>query len=168
MLPSPHPRGLGLRIIFCRGHFWVHSRYGPVTRSPSQGWLCQLASSASFPPRMRPKLRRFLTFPPVRLTLTEHVCLVWTHWGRVEKKRGSVQNRRRLRRAASFVAALAEKSIAPSLLPAHRTGRADFPHPALGRVSRQGMRAADRTRRGQHSGDRTPSVPNTACMGNCR
>jgi hypothetical protein len=29
----------------------------PVTRSPSQGWLCQLASSASFPPRMQPKLR---------------------------------------------------------------------------------------------------------------
>src|SRR5215471_9713021 len=57
MLPSPDHRGLGLRIIFCRGHFWVHSRYGPVTRSPSQGWLCQLASSASFPPRMQPKLR---------------------------------------------------------------------------------------------------------------
>src|SRR3989441_1735921 len=43
-------------------------------------------------------------------------------------------------RAASFVAALAEKSIAPFLLPAHRTGRAGFPHPALGRVSREGMR----------------------------
>src|SRR5215472_4710296 len=57
MLPSPDHRGLGLRFIFCRGHFWVHSRYGPVTRSPSQGWLCQLASSDSFPPRMQPKLR---------------------------------------------------------------------------------------------------------------
>ena len=43
-------------------------------------------------------------------------------------------------RAASFVAALAEWSIAPFLLPAHRTGRAGFPHPALGRVSREGMR----------------------------
>jgi hypothetical protein len=91
-----------------------------------------------------------------------------TLWGRVEKKRGGVQNRRRLMRAASFVAALAERSIAPSLRPAHRTGRADFPHPALGRVSRQGMRAAGRARRGQDSGDRTPRVPNTACMGNCR
>ena len=89
-------------------------------------------------------------------------------WGRVEKKRGGVQDRRRLKRAASFVAALAEKSITPSLLPAHRIGRADFPHPALGRVSRQGMRAADRARRGQESGDKTPSVPNTAWMGNCR
>src|SRR5713226_1112622 len=43
-------------------------------------------------------------------------------------------------RARSFVPALAEWSIAPFLLPAHRTGRAGFPHPALGRVSREGMR----------------------------
>ena len=51
-----------------------------------------------------------------------------------------MQVRRRRWRATSFVAALAEKTIVPFLLPAHRTGRADFPHPALGRVSRQGMR----------------------------
>ena len=48
MLPSPYHRGLGLRIKFCRGHLWVHFRCGPVTRSPSQGWLCRLASSVSF------------------------------------------------------------------------------------------------------------------------
>src|SRR6202023_3038988 len=48
--------------------------------------------------------------------------------GRVEEKRGGVQDRRRQVRAASFVAALAEKSIAPFLLPAHRTGHADLPH----------------------------------------
>src|SRR4030095_3923780 len=42
--------------------------------------------------------------------------------GRVEEKRGGVQNRRRRMRAASFVAALTEKFIARSLLPAHRTG----------------------------------------------
>jgi hypothetical protein len=29
---------------------------------------------------MRPKLQRFLTFPPVGLSPTEHVCLLWTHW----------------------------------------------------------------------------------------
>ena len=34
------------------------------------------------------------------------------------------------------MAALAEKSIAPSRAPAHRTGRDHFGHPALGRVSR--------------------------------
>ena len=88
--------------------------------------------------------------------------------GRVEEKRGGVQDRRRRLRAASFVAALAEKSIAPVLLPAHRTVRADFPHTALGRVSRQGMRRDERTNRGPDSGDRTPRVPNTSWMGNCR
>ena len=56
--------------------------------------------------------------------------------GRVEDERGGVQDRRRLLRAASFVVALAEKSIAPFLVPAHRTGRDHFGHPALGRVSR--------------------------------
>src|SRR5215475_15133638 len=81
MLPSPHKRGLGLRSsVFCRGHHWVHFRCGPVTRSPSRGWLRRSASSVSFPPRMRLKLRRFLTFPPTGLSPTEHVCLFWTHY----------------------------------------------------------------------------------------
>ena len=66
-------------VKFCRGHHWVHMRCGPVTRSPSRGWLGRSASSDSFPPRMRPKLRRFPTLPPVGLTPTEHVCLSWTH-----------------------------------------------------------------------------------------
>src|SRR5262245_59260243 len=66
-------------VHFFRGHHWVHLRCGPVTRSPSRRWLGRSASSASFPPRMRPKLRRFLTFPPVGLSPTEHVCLFWTH-----------------------------------------------------------------------------------------
>jgi hypothetical protein len=79
--PSPRTRGLGLRShFFCRGHHWVHLRYGPVTRSPSQGWLGRSASSASFPPRVRPKLRRSLTLPPVGLSPTEHASLSWTHW----------------------------------------------------------------------------------------
>src|SRR5262249_39798030 len=74
MLPSPPPRGLGLRSFFsCRGHHWVHVRCGPVTRSPSQGWLRRSASSVSFPSRMRPKLQRFLTFPPAGLSPAEHV-----------------------------------------------------------------------------------------------
>jgi hypothetical protein len=32
-------------------------RCGPVTRSPSRRWLCWSASSASFPPQMRPVLQ---------------------------------------------------------------------------------------------------------------
>lgn len=85
--------------------------------------------------------------------------------GRVEDERGGVQDRRRLLRAASFVVALAEKSIAPFLLPAHRTGRDHFGHPALGRVSRAAFAAASR---GSRSRARTPSSPNTAATGNCR
>ena len=64
---------------FYRGHHWVHVRCGPVTRSPSPRWLCRSASSVSFPPRMRPQLRRFLTFPPVGLAPTEHASISWTH-----------------------------------------------------------------------------------------
>ena len=59
---------------------------------------------------------------------------------RVEEKRGGVQDRRRLKQAASFVVAFAEKPIAPFLLPAHRTGHDHFGHPALGRISHGGMR----------------------------
>src|SRR5262249_3441762 len=76
----PEPEGSASGIFFCRGHHWVHLRCGPVTRSPSRRWLRRSASSVSFPPRMRPKLRRFLTFPPVGLSPTEHASLSWTHW----------------------------------------------------------------------------------------
>src|SRR5439155_22216581 len=38
-------------FVLYRGHLWVHLRYGPVTRSPSPGWLGRSASPASFPPR---------------------------------------------------------------------------------------------------------------------
>ena len=53
----PEAGGSVSRSIVFRGHLWVYLRCGPVTRSPSRGWLCQSASSVSFPPRMRPKLR---------------------------------------------------------------------------------------------------------------
>ena len=35
----------------CRQTIWFTCCYGPVTRSPSSRWLCQSASSVSFPPR---------------------------------------------------------------------------------------------------------------------
>src|SRR2546426_4084593 len=85
--------------------------------------------------------------------------------GRVEDTRGGVQDRRRLLRAASFVTALAEKSIAPARAPAHRTGRDHFGHPALGRVSRAAFAGASR---GSRSSATTPSSPTTAASGNCR
>ncbi len=43
--------------ISCRGHLWVHSRCGPVTRSPSRRWLCRSASRTRFPSFLRSKLR---------------------------------------------------------------------------------------------------------------
>jgi len=49
---GPEPEGSASGSLFFRGHLWVHFRCGPVTRSPSRGWLCQSASSVSFPPRM--------------------------------------------------------------------------------------------------------------------
>jgi len=85
--------------------------------------------------------------------------------GRVEEWRGGVQGRRRPGRAAPFVAALAEKPIAPFPLPAHRTGRDHLGHPALGRVSHGGMRGRHRE---DASNENTPSSPKTRASGNCR
>src|SRR5262249_25486222 len=82
--------------------------------------------------------------------------------GRVEDARDGVQDRRRLLRAASFVAALAEKSIAPSRVPAHRTGRDHFGHPALGRVSRTAC-AGGELRKSVQSQD--AQLPKYGCLG---
>jgi|SRR3974390_1163020 len=80
MLPSPVRRGLGLRgLFFCRGHLWVHFRCGPVTRSPSRRWLCRSASSASFPPRTRPKLRGFWLLPLWDCLPLNMSAFHWTH-----------------------------------------------------------------------------------------
>jgi hypothetical protein len=46
------PLGLG-----SRGNLCVHFRYGPMTCSPSHGWLCRSTPCASFPPRMRFQLQ---------------------------------------------------------------------------------------------------------------
>src|SRR5947199_4253533 len=75
MLPSPDHSGLGLRGNSYRGHLWVHFRCGPVTRSPSQGRLCRLASSASFPPRMQTQATGFRLFPRWDSPPTEHASL---------------------------------------------------------------------------------------------
>ena len=58
MLPSPRTRGLGLR-----NHIFSRPSLGSLTLRPGDSltilkWLRRSASSGSFPPRMRPKLRR--------------------------------------------------------------------------------------------------------------
>jgi hypothetical protein len=70
MLPSPRKRGLGLRIlVLFRGHLWVYFRYGPVARSPSLGWLCRSASSASLSSADATQAKGLLTLFPVGLPL---------------------------------------------------------------------------------------------------
>ena len=61
------PLGLGFR-----GHLCVHSRYVPMTCSPSLGWLCRSTPCASFPPRMRSWLQGSDFYPGGS---TSH----WTH-----------------------------------------------------------------------------------------
>ncbi len=58
---------------------WVHLCCGPVTRSPSRGWLCRPASTDSFPPLLRPKLRGSDSCPGGP-NPTEHASLCWTHY----------------------------------------------------------------------------------------
>jgi hypothetical protein len=50
-------------------------------------------------------------------------------------------------RRLSPCAGASVSAMAPFPAAAHRTGRADFPHPALGRDSRQGMHRTSRTSR---------------------
>ena len=49
----PFGAGSAPGVFGFRGHLCVHFRCGPMTRSPSQRWLCRSASFASSPPRMR-------------------------------------------------------------------------------------------------------------------
>jgi hypothetical protein len=61
--------------------------------------------------------------------------------GRVKGERGRVQVRRRPTVSAlSGPVSIRRVDHHASLAPPHRTGRAVFPHPALGRVSHAGMR----------------------------
>ena len=46
-----------------RGHLCVHFRYGPVTRSPSHGWLCRWASDTRFPSYLPSKLQGLWLLP---------------------------------------------------------------------------------------------------------
>jgi hypothetical protein len=79
MLPSPRHSGLGLRILSCRGDLWVHLRCGPVTRSPSRGWLCSVGFIRFVSFANATQATGALTLAPVGLTPTEHASLRWSH-----------------------------------------------------------------------------------------
>jgi hypothetical protein len=136
---SPRPRA--------RRHTTRCEEYNPSRRSTAPTAPGVVQASASF--RMRSLYSAAAPLlPPARPPPLPSPARPWGHpvspsaviprggTGRVEDARDGVQDRRRLLRAAPFVAALAEKSIAPSRASAHRTGRDHFGHPALGRVSR--------------------------------
>jgi hypothetical protein len=67
------------RIAPFRGYLCVHSRYGPVARSPSQRWLCQWASGHRFPSSLPFKLRGLWLLPRRDSSPSERVSLRWTH-----------------------------------------------------------------------------------------
>ena len=76
MLPSPRSRGLGLRIlVFFRGHFWVHLRYGPATRSPSLEMALSVGFIRFVSSADATQAKGLLTFTPVGLPPTEHASL---------------------------------------------------------------------------------------------
>src|SRR6516162_11848220 len=66
-------------LCLFRGHLWVYFRYGPATCSPSLQWLCRSASSASLSSADATQAKGLLTFAPVGLPPTEHICFSWTH-----------------------------------------------------------------------------------------
>ncbi len=79
VLPSLKHRKLGLWSHLCRGHLWVHLRCGPVTRSPSRGWLCQSASDHLVSLLSATQATGFLTLAPAGLSPLNAPALSWTH-----------------------------------------------------------------------------------------
>jgi len=71
-------RLLGLRF---RGHFCVHFRYGPMTRSPSLQMALSINSRVSVSLRSAIQATRLLTITSVGLFPTEHTSLYWTCTG---------------------------------------------------------------------------------------
>jgi hypothetical protein len=114
-----------------RGLLSVHSRYGPhIRRVANTTPLHQRLSVAWLPATTAPIATGWSESCRVGLTPTERPCLS-TATRRVEMWRGGGSTDSTV--AAPFVwRCLNRPSITPFPHPAHRTGRADLPHPALG------------------------------------
>ena len=63
-------------LIFFRGHFWVHLRYGPVTRSPSLEMALSVGFIRFVSSTDATQAKELLTFTPVGLPPTEHANLL--------------------------------------------------------------------------------------------
>src|SRR6516164_10599442 len=68
-------------LIFFRGHFWVHFRCSPVTRSPSLTMALSVGFTSFVSSTDATQAKGLLTFTPIGLPPIEHVCLSWTHVG---------------------------------------------------------------------------------------
>jgi hypothetical protein len=66
-------------LIFFRGHFWVHFRCSPVTRSPSLTMALSVGFTSFVFSTDATQAKGLLTFTPIGLPPIEHVCLSWTH-----------------------------------------------------------------------------------------
>ena len=66
-------------LIFFRGHFWVHFRCSPVTRSPSLTMALSVGFTSFVSSTDATQAKGLLTFTPIGLPPIEHVCLSWTH-----------------------------------------------------------------------------------------
>jgi hypothetical protein len=71
--------GSASRASHFRGHLCVHSRYGPVTRSPPSRWLCRWASGHRFRSSLPSWLRGFWLLPRRDSFPAERASLRWTH-----------------------------------------------------------------------------------------
>ena len=129
---QPSPEGVPGRPAHrpFRGLLSVHSRCGPHTRAGHQ-FVTRYpkASDISSPPCL-------LRLLPAGAMLPGGAC---THWkappchGAVESGCGAVAVARTYLFSAPFVwRCLTGSDLAPFPHPAHRTGHADLPHPALG------------------------------------
>ncbi len=76
----PNEEGSAYRENLCRGHLWVHLRCGPVTRSPSRGWLCQSASDHLVSLLSATQATGLLTLALAGLAPAECASLSWTHF----------------------------------------------------------------------------------------
>jgi len=102
---------------------------------PRDRGACQTSPQAQLQVRPKPMMSgRVASGPCVSVSAAAGAAKLLTPFGRVEMWRGG--DRFGLSVAAPFVwRCPSTRAVAPFPHPAHRTGQADFPHPALGQDS---------------------------------
>src|SRR5262249_25392940 len=150
--PGRQSSAWGNAVTTRTGHAALHASQVSPCRA-GLAWMRARAWPAS-PPRGRPIFRPlaargcgyaikvgYWTWLPLKRLAAERVWSdSFSPQSRVKGERGRVQVRRRPTVSAlSGPVSIRRVDHHASLAPPHRTGRAVFPHPALGRVSHAGM-----------------------------